>query len=441
MTFLLDFHATIRLNPSHHAGVSMRNPFHLPPEQAHFAPELERAVVDELYKRAWAAFAALLLVLGVMRSVLSEAIARHPPIGRVLMLMVAVTLIRTISLVLLRRIRSPRLRLWGFITGSTLIAFGFAELNIMCYPYLEPAELALLGMIDAGICSGALISMGSSFLTYMLYAIPNIGSIALMVALAPSTRWNNNFLLLGCIYLPALVLLAFQLALAYRREVILRLEMAEMALRDNLTQLRNRRALIEFMSLESEQVLRSWRTTPDPAHPKTALSIGMLMLDIDHFKAVNDTYGHLAGDAVLKQVAAILEETARKPDMVVRWGGEEFVVVARDTQRKPPSRLAERIRERMEKHLFSLPSGQTIPITCSIGYSVFPFDEKLPTILTWEQIISVADTGMYFAKTHGRNRSIGIMSGDQIQADSDVLNRLEQNLETAQSDGLVKLVE
>lgn len=419
----------------------MRNPFHLTPAQAHFAPELEQAIVDELFKRAWAAFAALLLVLAVAASVLKEAIHRHPPIGRVLLLMVAVTLLRTLGLVLLRKIPSARLRLWGFVTGSTLIAFGFADLNIISYPYLELPELALLGMIDLGICSGALISMGSSFLTYMLYVIPNIGSIALVVALAPSTRWNNNFLLLGCIYLPALVLLAFQLALAYRREVLLRLEMAEMALRDNLTQLRNRRALVEFMSMESEQVLRSWRITPDPAHPKSALSLGILMLDIDHFKAVNDTHGHLAGDAVLKQIAAILAETARKPDMVVRWGGEEFVIVARDTDRKPPSRLAERIRERVEQHAFILPSGQTIPITCSIGYSVFPFDEKLPGILTWEQLISVADAGMYFAKTHGRNRSVGVMAGARIQDGSAILNSLEQSLERAQKDGLVRLVE
>ncbi|MDE3246906.1 MAG: hypothetical protein KGN80_12535, partial [Acidobacteriota bacterium] len=204
----------------------MRNPFHLSSEQTHFAPEIERDIVDELYKRAWAAFVALLLVLAVTGSALSQAIHRHPPIGHVLILMVAVTLLRTLTLVLLRNIASPRVRLWGFITGSTLIALGFADLNITCYPFLELPELALLVIIDAGICSGALMSMGSSFLTYMLYAVPNIGSMALMVALGPSSRWSQNLLLLLCIYLAALSLLAFQIALAYRREVILRLEMA-----------------------------------------------------------------------------------------------------------------------------------------------------------------------------------------------------------------------
>lgn len=117
------------------------------------------------------------------------------------------------------------------------------------------------------------------------------------------------------------------------------------------------------------------------------------------------------------------------------------MIVARDTDRRPPSRLAERIRERVEKHPFTLPSGQTIQVTCSIGYSVFPFDKKLLSILTWEQLISVADTGMYYAKTHGRNRSVGVMAGDHVQADSKILDRLEQSLEQAQADGLVSLVE
>jgi diguanylate cyclase (GGDEF)-like protein len=422
-------------------GAFVRNPFRLPPEQARFAPGLERAIVDELYRRAWGAFLALLLVLALTGSILIEAIHRHPPIGWVLTGMVAVTLLRTVSLVLLRNVQDPRRRFWGFLAGSTLIAFGFAALNVISVPYLSPPELALLAMIDLGICSGALISMGSSVLTYLLYAIPNIASIALVVALAPATRWNNHFLLLGGIYLPALVVLAFQLALAYRREVVLSMEMVEMALRDNLTQLRNRRALVEFMFSEAGQVLRSWTPTADPAHPRTALSLGLLMLDIDHFKAVNDTHGHQAGDAVLKQVAAILEETIRKPDMVVRWGGEEFVIVARDTDRRPPSRLAERVRRQVEQHSFVLPSGQNLQLTCSIGYSVFPFDEKQPPILTWEQLISVADTGMYFAKTHGRNRCVGVVAGDGVLAQADLLDRIERDLEQAQRDGLVTLVE
>jgi predicted signal transduction protein with EAL and GGDEF domain len=95
----------------------------------------------------------------------------------------------------------------------------------------------------------------------------------------------------------------------------------------------------------------------------------------------------------------------------------------------------------VEQHSFVLPSGQNLQLTCSIGYSVFPFDEKQPPILTWEQLISVADTGMYFAKTHGRNRCVGVVAGDGVLAQADLLDRIERDLEQAQRDGLVTLVE
>jgi len=285
------------------------------------------------------------------------------------------------------------------------------------------------------------MSMGSSFRTYVIYAVPNLGSLLLAVAIGPQSRWAHHLMILGGIYLVALVVLSLQQALAHSREVILRMEMAEMALRENLTQLRNRRALIEFMSSESEQVTSSWNETQDPAHPKHPSSLGILMIDVDHFKTVNDTYGHGAGDAVLKQLAVILADTARKPDLVVRWGGEEFVIVARDMDRRPPSRLAERIRERVEQHQFLLPSGQVLHKTCSIGYSVFPFNGAMPDLLTWEQIVSVADAGMYFAKTHGRNRSVGIMAGLKVQRSSGVLEAVEHDLIDAKAQGLVDVVE
>lgn len=419
----------------------MRNPFYLAPERAQFGPELLRAEVDELYKRAWAGLGGLLLVLLVMRSVLRDAIPQYPILGWIFWVMVGVTTLRTFILILLRRVKDPRTRLWAYIVGSTLISLGFGLMNVISYPLLDVPDVALMAIMSAGLCSGALLSMGSSFLTYTLYVVPNLGSLILVAALGPQTRWAHHLIILWSTYLAALVVLALQQALAHRRGVILRLEMAEMALRDNLTQLRNRRALIEFMSSESEQVMRSWKATPEPAHPKVPFNLGILMVDVDHFKAVNDTYGHAAGDAVLKQLATILLETARKPDLVVRWGGEEFVIVARDMDRRPPARLAERIRERTEQHAFLMPSGQTIRLTCSVGYAIFPFAGNLPDLLGWEQIISVADAGMYFAKTHGRNRSVGIVAGPSLQSGSKILDNLEQSLDQTQALGLVELVE
>jgi diguanylate cyclase (GGDEF)-like protein len=96
------------------------------------------------------------------------------------------------------------------------------------------------------------------------------------------------------------------------------------------------------------------------------------MLDLDHFKSVNDNYGHAAGDAVLLQFTRILTETVRRPDLVVRWGGDEFIVVALDTAHTSPQGLAERVRTAVELHTFHLPSGTTIRRTCSLGMPLCP---------------------------------------------------------------------
>jgi diguanylate cyclase (GGDEF)-like protein len=416
------------------------NPFSLPPDKQHFAPEIERALVDELYKRLRVAILGLLLTLGVMAYALADTIARHPVIGLVLEAVFVIGLLRGLSAWLVRRSPSLRLRLAVYIVGSTLTALGFATLNIIGYPLLDPTDVALLALLDAGICSAALISMGSSFLAYSLYMVPNLGSLSLIVALGAQTRWTHSLLILSLIYLSALFILSLQQAMSHRREVILRLEMADMALRDNLTHLRNRLAMTEFMSLEAEQVLRSWKGSGD-ADCKNPSSLGILMIDVDHFKTVNDTHGHVAGDAVLVQLADVLSEVVRKPDLVVRWGGEEFVIVARETERTPPSRLAERIRERVEQHPFRLPSGEVIHRTCSVGYALFPFATGRPELLAWEQVIALADAAMYRAKSHGRNRSIGLIAGERLEDDFAVSDLLQGGLEQIAGNGAVALIE
>jgi diguanylate cyclase (GGDEF)-like protein len=419
----------------------LNNPFRLPAAQAHFRPELERALVDELYQRLHVAVWGLLITLAVMYYGLAETIQRHAIVGRLLQGMFVLVLLRAICAGVVWRSSNLRLRLWSYVAGSTLTALSLAFFNIISYPLLPATDVALVALMDAGICSVALISMGSSFVTYLLFMVPILGSLSLIVAIGTQARWTHSLLLLSMIYLGALFVLSLQQAMFHRREIVLRMELAELSLRDNLTRLRNRRALMEFMSVEVEQIQRSWRGLGDPARRKPPTSLGMLMIDMDHFKSVNDTYGHGAGDAVLVQLAGVLAEACRKADLVVRWGGEEFVIVARDTDRSSPSILAERIRSRVEQHLFRLPSGEIIRRTCSIGYSVFPFAAEFPDLLTWEQVIAIADAGMYNAKTNGRNRGVGIMAGERIDVHSVVPDLLKGGLEQALGLGLVRLVE
>jgi diguanylate cyclase (GGDEF)-like protein len=126
--------------------------------------------------------------------------------------------------------------------------------------------------------------------------------------------------------------------------------------------------------------------------------LAVLMLDVDYFKKVNDTHGHVVGDQVLRHIATILSGQARGGDCLARYGGEEFVVLLPETQRQGALHVAEKIRSRVEAEACVLPNGTTITITVSIGMAQFPEDSGDHTLL-----IELADQAMYEAKQKGRN--------------------------------------
>lgn len=157
---------------------------------------------------------------------------------------------------------------------------------------------------------------------------------------------------------------------------------------DPLTLLLNRRALTIKAMAELDRVRRY--NSP----------LTMLMIDIDHFKKINDTYGHLVGDDVLRSIATILQNSVRSVDMVARYGGEEFVIVMPETDEKGAVQFAERIRRRVEKHQFDANDGKVCTVTVSIGVAVFP----APYVDTIDDLFARADAAMYQAKESGRNR-------------------------------------
>lgn len=128
--------------------------------------------------------------------------------------------------------------------------------------------------------------------------------------------------------------------------------------------------------------------------------VAILLTDIDHFKKVNDTYGHPTGDAVLKRVAAILKGSARKIDIVARYGGEEFALVLEGTDKAGARQLAERIREEVSAQTFDSSKGP-FKVTLSLGVAVYPDDGKVK-----QEIISCSDKALYAAKHGGRNRTV-----------------------------------
>lgn len=156
---------------------------------------------------------------------------------------------------------------------------------------------------------------------------------------------------------------------------------------DPLTGAINRRKFDELALRELRRVVRYH-------HPLTCL-----MLDIDHFKQINDRYGHAAGDEVLKQFYKTMVEVVRSVDIVARIGGEEFVVLLPETAHEPAVQLAERIRLAVEALQLKLESGEVITLTVSIGVS--SWREPMSGVAT---LLERADGALYRAKGEGRNR-------------------------------------
>jgi diguanylate cyclase (GGDEF)-like protein len=185
-------------------------------------------------------------------------------------------------------------------------------------------------------------------------------------------------------------------------------------------------------------VLRRWLLNDEKIRNRR--SISLILVDLDLFKRVNDEYGHVAGDAVLRQVAQLLRQIVRKPDLVLRWGGEEFLVLALDSDRQAPPLTALRVHQEMAQHPFVLPGGQELRLTCSVGYAIYPFLPERPEGISWEQVFRMADHCLYDAKGMGRNRLRGFLPGE---ADPDrvvaALEAPEPDFALALADGLIRL--
>jgi diguanylate cyclase (GGDEF)-like protein len=165
-------------------------------------------------------------------------------------------------------------------------------------------------------------------------------------------------------------------------------KLREVAVRDALTGLLNRGYFDESLEHELASGLRYGRST------------GLLLVDADHFKRINDRHGHQTGDVVLRQFARILEEGSRDADIVCRYGGEEFAVVLPSVNRASALALAERLRRAVEASAFQGLEGASV--TCSIGVSIHPEDGPTPS-----DLVAAADARLYAAKAAGRNRVLG----------------------------------
>jgi diguanylate cyclase (GGDEF)-like protein len=174
---------------------------------------------------------------------------------------------------------------------------------------------------------------------------------------------------------------------AFALDNALRMQRAEaLSVTDDLTQLYNSRYLSQVLRRETKRASRSGRP------------LSLLFIDLDGFKGVNDTHGHLAGSAALVEAAAVIRISARETDIVARFGGDEFALVLPDTGSEGALSVGERVRDKIAAHPFLKKNGLNIKLTVSVGVATLP-----DVAASAEQLIHAADEAMYWVKEHGKN--------------------------------------
>ena len=270
--------------------------------------------------------------------------------------------------------------LLGSQKGALLVSFTFV--------FLFSGVMLLLGAIA--------LSAGQKPAKYFLIAAITAMAGALLTTLSvwgfiPYNNWTFRAVEIGM--LADATLLALALAYQFRAGQEERIRAEQLAQLDPLTGLNNRRAFYDKTG-------PLWGTATRHGH-----AASVMLLDVDLFKSVNDTYGHAHGDVVLKALADVLRKSVRQGDVAARWGGEEFIVFMPETGLQPAMALAERLRATIEDMRIPRDTGQTA-ITASFGVV-----EKGPHHVTLDALIASADDCLYRSKEEGRNRVTGSVGG------------------------------
>jgi diguanylate cyclase (GGDEF)-like protein len=198
------------------------------------------------------------------------------------------------------------------------------------------------------------------------------------------------------------------------------------AVRDPLTGLYNRRAFLDRMQH------RSAPTDAGEIHD------GLLIFDVDHFKLINDSRGHACGDAVLMEMAQRLRSAVRESDMVVRWGGEEFLIYSPRASLADMHGLAQRLLHSIGAEPVRV-ANESVPVTFTAGFITLPYSGIPETVCDWEKALHIADKAMYLGKVDGRNRAYGV--GPLRVAADEALPLLSHNLSAALKAGMLELIE
>ena len=215
-------------------------------------------------------------------------------------------------------------------------------------------------------------------------------------------------------------------------------ELQQISFTDSLTGVWNRRFLEETLRSDAGQVLRNYqRGEGSAASMDDHRDLIFIMVDMDFFKRVNDEHGHAAGDELLKKVAERLTRIMRKSDVLVRWGGEEFMIMSRSADRAGTAVFCGRILDMMASEPFHLSNGVKVQKTCSVGWAPYPWSEDAYEAVIAEEVIELADMALYRAKALGRNQCLGFLPSDAALASPEKISM--ERLRDDRS-GLIKIV-
>jgi two-component system cell cycle response regulator len=235
---------------------------------------------------------------------------------------------------------------------------------------------------------------------------------------AATSQRQNYFIALSLLLSMAVLLIASQ----WRAKKKLAEQYERLSVIDTLTKLGNRRCFEQNIDRELSKIHRLRRRNKEVA-------LGLYLFDIDHFKTINDRFGHAAGDEVLVELGKRIKAATRETDLLVRWGGEEFLLIAQLENNAYCAELASRILEAVNGRPFSLSGHEPVRVTCTIGATNYPFlanDESIP----WNSVVSIADMALYHGKASGRNKWI-IVENKHLSTSTEMNDLLKMSLQQA----------
>jgi diguanylate cyclase (GGDEF)-like protein len=218
-------------------------------------------------------------------------------------------------------------------------------------------------------------------------------------------------------------------------------ELREVSLKDPLTGLRNRRFISEILGGEITAFIKKKQFVLSANHNRRkngdALVYGILMIDIDHFKSINDQFGHDMGDRWLVEFARILRSCIRIDDETIRYGGEEFLVILKNTDPAMLETLVAKIKDKLDD--IDILFNKGLRYTCSIGFASFPFCAGSPDLFSFDDTIKMADLGLYYAKKNGRDMWVRVSAAADTLPTGEDLTQLTDSLEYGLEKGIIAI--